>query len=487
MFNATKLTKGVVVALIFAVFFGINSLAGVNYAGPQGAEAAAGNAPKYVFYFIGDGLGATQRTVAEYYMQEKNNDPTGKLIMNTFPTFGINTTYSADTLVTDSAAAGTALAAGYKTNNGMIAQLPNGTNVKTLVELAEERGMATGLATTTRLTHATPAAFAAHNPDRDAENDIAADYVDSGVDYLVGGGYRHFVPKDGALSSKRTDDRNLVNEFDAEGYQTFISESATDFFKNYVPKAGDKVLGLFSNSHIPYEIDRVNENLNVPSIAEMTKKGIDLLSKDQDGFFFMVEGGRIDHACHANDIAGTVHDTLAFDAAIKEAVEFYNNHPDETLIVVVGDHETGGMGLGFGTNYFLNLETVFDDKISVEDILQSAYKGNRAAFYAYIAENYGLNDLTAVEKAEIEKAMDIVDKSDSAAAALYGGYDPVAIAVTHIVSERANIFWTTYAHSGTAIPMSALGVAAEKFAGYKDNTEIAKTMAAVMGFQLGLL
>jgi alkaline phosphatase len=487
LFKTKVFKKGSIVLLIFAAFFSINNLADVDFAKPKLAEAAAAKAPKYVFYFIGDGLGATQRTVAEYYMQEKNNDPAYKLTMNTFPVWGVNTTYSADTLVTDSAAAGTALAAGYKTNNGMISQLPNGINVKTLVEEAEAKGMATGLATTTRLTHATPAAFASHNESRNNENEIAEDYLDSGVDYLVGGGYRHFVPKTGTLKSKRTDDRNLVSEFRTVGYKTFVSEASTDFFKNYIPQSKEKVLGLFTYTHLPYEVDRINENINVPSLAELTKKGIEVLSKYDNGFFFMIEGGRIDHAAHANDVAGVVNDVLAFDAAIKEAVKFYNNHPNETLIVVVGDHETGGMGLGFGKNYFLKLDTIFDNKVSVDDTLQGIYKGDRAAFYAYIAENYGLNDLTADEKAQIEKAMDIVDNSDKTAATEYGGYDPVAIAVTHIESERANLFWTTYAHSGTAIPMSAMGVSAEQFSGYKDNTEIAKTMADVMGFKLGLI
>ena len=123
-----------------------------------------------------------------------------------FLSWAMNTTYSADTLITDSAAAGTALATGHKTNNGMIAQLPDGSNIKTLVELAEEKGMSTGIISTTRLTHATPASFASHNPDRNAENEIALDFSDSGVDFFAGGGYRHFLGKDSALGkSKRTD------------------------------------------------------------------------------------------------------------------------------------------------------------------------------------------------------------------------------------------------------------------------------------------
>ena len=200
----------------------------------------------------------------------------------------------------------------------------------------------------------------------------------------------------------------------------------------------------------------------------------------------MVEGGRIDHACHANDAVGTIYDVIAFDEAIKTAYNFYLNYPNDTLIVVVGDHETGGMGLGFGSNYFLKMDGLKDVKVSVEDVLQKAYKGDRTSYYKYLEEKLGLKDFSKEEKAAIEKAMDAVDKKETVGGS-YGGYNPVAIAVTHIVSERANLQWTTYAHSGTAIPMSAVGAGADNYNGYKDNTEVCNTLAEVMGVTLGLI
>jgi len=312
------------------------------------------------------------------------------------------------------------------------------------------------------------------------------DYLESGVNFFAGGGYRHFIPKDWKWgSSKRTDSRNIIQEFYEKDYEVFVGKSDAQKFINYHPTAKEKVFAVFTSSHMPYEIDRINSNSQIPSIAEMTKKGIEVLSKYSKGFFMMVEGGRIDHACHANDPAGTIYDVLAFDEALKEAYEFYQKHPKETLIVVVGDHETGGMGLGFGNNYFLNMDELFDIKVSVEDILQGKYTGDRAAYFTYIEQNLGLDNLSAAEKAEIEKTMDLVDgKIDPGM--LYGGYDPVAIAATHVVSERANLNWTTYAHSGTAIPMCAVGVGADDFGGYKDNTEIGETMADIMNFKLDI-
>lgn len=444
-------------------------------------------APKYVFMFIGDGLGASQRSIAEVYQQNNLKNKNYKLTMNTFPIAGINTTHSNDTLVTDSAAAGTALATGQKTNNGYIAVDLKGNSLPTILEEAEKKGMATGLITTTRLTHATPAAFASHNISRDDENAIAEDYVTSGVEFFAGGGVRHFIPQsmkssDTTISkSKRTDDKNLLNEFEKKGYKVFTGQGGNEAFRKLSVKGETKVFAALNYSHMPYEVDRVNEKLNMPSLAEMTGKGIEVLSQYQKGFFLMVEGGRIDHACHANDATGSIQDTLALDRALDQAVTFYKNHPTETLILVVGDHETGGLGLGFGSNYFVNIDPLKQSKVSVEDVLCYAYDGDREKMFQLLEEKLGLSDLTEKERSSLITAMDMTDKKETTG---YGGYTPVAIAATHILSERANINWTTYAHSGTAIPLSAMGVGAENFGGFQDNTEIAKQLANLLGMKL---
>ncbi|TCS40403.1 alkaline phosphatase [Reinekea marinisedimentorum] len=442
---------------------------------------AQADAPKYVFYMIGDGLSSAQRQVAEYYAQGQQNNPDYHLAINTLPVTGIITTQSSNSLVTDSAAAGTALATGMKTDNGVISLTPDGKELSTLLEGAEKQGKATGLITTTRLTHATPAVFATKNSNRNAENEIAVDYLDSGVDFLAGGGYRNFINGEG---SKRTDDRNLVDEFANNGYQTFIGADATGSFLSHKAKNGEQVLALFSQSHLPYAIDRIEGE--TPSLAQMTEKGIELLAKDKDGFFLMVEGGRIDHAAHANDVAGVIGDTIAFDNAVKAAIEFYHQHPKDTLIVVVGDHETGGMGLGLGKQYFMNLDRVANFKESIEDKLQKVYQGDRAAFFAHIAETYALNDLSAEEKASIEQAMDFADAGQKDEAHIWGGYDPVAMSVAHITSKRAGVYWTSYAHTATQLPVSAMGVGAESFGGFADNTEVAMKMAKAMDVKIGL-
>lgn len=448
--------------------------------------------PKYVFMFIGDGLGFSQRQFSEYYLQTIENDTSKKLLINSLNVSGINTTHSADSLITDSAAAGTALATGHKTNNGYIAKDPEGNDLKTLIEAAESKGKATGIVTTTRLTHATPATFAAHNINRNNENEIADDYLESGVDFFAGGGLRHFIPQNfttdqtdsvgATIKSKRTDNRNLLEEFEGKGFDVYYGMNGAKTFTSDDFSDKNKVFAAFTYSHMPYEIDRIHQHSNTPSLAEITQKCITVLEQDEDGFFAMIEGGRIDHAAHANDAASVVHDVLAFDAAVKKAYDFYLEHPDETMILVVGDHETGGMGLGMDTKgYFVDPTILTKVKASVEDSLFSQYNGDRESFKNYIAENFGLNDLTEAELEKLEKGMDDSDKGITYG---YYEYNSAAMAVTHIISERANIFWTTTIHTGTSIPMSAMGIGAESFEGYKDNTEIAQSMADLLGFHL---
>ncbi len=442
----------------------------------SGAYAAEG--PQYVFYMIGDGMSSAQRQITEYYMQGKKHDANYHLAMDSMPVTGIITTQSTSSLITDSAAAGTALATGEKTNNGVIGMSPDGKKLTTLLESAQKEGKATGLISTTRLTHATPATFIAKNPDRNAENEIANDYVKSNIDFLAAGGFRNFITGEG---SKRKDNRNLVHEFQDLGYHTFIGKDSSKAFMDFTPKAGDKVLALLTKSHLPYEMDRKV----TPSLAQLTEKGIELLSKDKDGFFLMVEGGRIDHAAHANDVAGVIGDTEAFDESVKTAISFYNKHPDDTLIVVVGDHETGGMGLGLGKQYFMNLDRIAKSHESIEDKLQHVYKGDRAAFYDHIGKEFELTDLTDEEKTKIETAMDFVDSGKKDADYVWGGYDPVAMTVAHITSQRAGVYWTSYAHTAIQLPVTAMGDGAESFGGFGDNTDVAKKLAKVMDVHIG--
>ena len=486
--------KKVLISLVILYIVGVAGMA-------LGADA-----PKYIFYFIGDGMGPAQRQAAQYFHKVETQNPDAKLVMNSLPHSALVTTHADNTLITDSAAAGTAMATGYKTTNAVIAKLPDGRDVKTIAEAAREKGYAVGIATSVRITHATPAAFSAHNMSRSRENEIAIDQVNSGFEYYAGGGYRHFVAKENpqGLKSKRKDDRDLVAELKDKGYTTFVGENSRDAFRALTPQKGQKVFAALAYSALAYEIDRRNSLAGpnaMPSLAELTDKGIEVLANQDKPFFFMVEGGKIDWAAHCHDAAATIWDTLAFDDAIAKAFDFYQKHPKETLIIVAADHETGGMAMGISMDskgYFLKLGELLKVKVSTEDVLSGVYPKlykehqdksvRQGLFFDYLAENFGLTDLTPGERDMLIKAMETEHKNQtlpSAEQITYGyAFSPTMIAVGHLVSYRARLNWTSYVHTASLVSLSAIGSGAEKFSGFMDNTGIPKTLASIIGVKL---
>src|SRR5450830_1410588 len=305
--------------------------------------------PKNVLFFLGDGMGLTTLTAARIYAAGED----GSLTIDTLPESAFVKTYSADAQVTDSAPSMSAYMTGVKMNNEVISMSPdtsaynktsfadyvsgadstcptsgNGSSVPTLLEIAKSKGLATGVVTTTRITHATPAATYSHICHRDGENAIAAQMVPGG------GGLRHFQPKS-STGSSRSDSRDLVAEMKKAGYS--FAGSRTEF--NALPASG-KLLGLFTSSHMSYDLDR--DSSKEPSLAEMTTRAIDQLKSNPTGMFLMVEGGRIDHALHETTARKALQDTVAFDNAIKAAIDkmqALDPGLKNTLIVVTADHD----------------------------------------------------------------------------------------------------------------------------------------------------
>ncbi|MEY5099713.1 MAG: hypothetical protein RJA36_2432 [Pseudomonadota bacterium] len=320
--------------------------------------------PKNVIFFLGDGMGMTTQTAARIYKVGEDGD----LAMDTLPESAFVRTYSNNAQVTDSAPSMAAYMTGVKMNNEVISMTAdtsafdasgkdylngtdstcpsdgsNGRPVTTLLELAKAAGWGTGAVTTTRITHATPAVTYSHVCHRDGENTIAAQAVPGGagfnsalgdgVDVLLGGGRQFFLST--ANGGKRTDGRDLTAEFVAKGY-TYV-RNKTEFD---AAGANGKLVGLFTSSHMSYDIDR--DPAVEPSLAEMTTKAIDILSRNKKGFFLMVEGGRIDHALHETTAAKALQDTAAFDDAIQAAIDRMKLKDPElknTLIVVTADHD----------------------------------------------------------------------------------------------------------------------------------------------------
>ena len=448
-----------------------------------------GKKAKYVFFFIGDGMAMPQINSTEIFKGTLNStNPMNKekLSFTAFPYQGMQATQSANTFITESAAAGTALATGHKTNNDILGMDPGKTvKFKTMAEMAREKGMKVGIVSSVSLDHATPGAFYAHEPTRKNYYQIALAMADSGFDYFAGGGLL-------SPTGPKKDQPDALEIAKGKGYR--VVNTTMDLIK--LNKGDGKVIAisptLAAEAAMEYEIDRST----APTLADFTKKGIELLD-NPNGFFMMVEGGKIDWACHANDAATTIRDVMAFDTAIGEALKFYAKHPHETLIVVTGDHETGGMTIGFaGTDYDtfyskINKQTLsyeeFDKQVKAYRDTVGAQGANLGDWLPILAQKFGLTDLTDYDKNRLQEALkaSMTDPKkrvkDQQSYLLYGSYEPFSVTVTHILNQKAGIGWTTYAHTGVSVPVFAQGIGGEMFQGFYDNTDIAKKIMNIMG------
>ncbi len=284
---------------------------------------------KNIILMIGDGMGLAQMNTARIYRYGANEF----LHIERMPYTGLLHTHSADNLITDSAAGATALATGIKTKNGMIGMTPDTLAAATILEKAREMGKSTGLVSTSSITHATPACFATHIDYRRKEPAIAEQLVASGTDVMLGAGTYFFLPKD-STGSKREDNRNLLLEAKEAGYDVVHTRKAL------AGTQAQKVLGLFAPDFLKNEQPE-------PSLAELTVRAIELLNRNEKGFFLMVEGSQIDWAAHDNQLDYMIKETISFDDAVQKALEFALKD-QHTLVIVTADHETGGLSIEGG-------------------------------------------------------------------------------------------------------------------------------------------
>ncbi len=284
-----------------------------------------------IILFIGDGMGPEQRKAAQWLSSGLN----GTLNMDKLDYVGASKTASTDNAITDSAAAGTAISTGVKTNNGVIAMDASLNTLQTILEAAQANGMSTGLITTTQLSHATPATFASHVESREMMTEIASQMLSRSINVLFGGGESYLIPDTETgnypAAGKRVGARNLINEAVSSGY-TYVYDR--DSFLALNTENENKVLGVFADEGMTRPFS--------PTLAGMTQTAINILEKNPKGFFLMVEGGQIDWAGHANDALNNMQDTLGFDAAVNIGINYLNKNPN-TLLIVTADHETGGM------------------------------------------------------------------------------------------------------------------------------------------------
>lgn len=421
--------------------------------------------PKYIFYFIGDGMGPSHVLATELYLGELQGviGRPQKLVFTQFPESAFVTTFSASNGVTDSAASGTALATGTKTSNGRIGTDVDGNDIYSVAHVAKNAGMAVGIATTVCINHATPSAFYAHNESRNNYNDIAQWMLEADYDFYAGG--------DAKCSSEQRND--LYGRAEKQGY-TIVRG-----YNDYKAKAkkADKMMLYQKNvaEEVPYAIDRTEDDL---TLAQITKAGIDFLSKKsrKEGFFMMVEGGKIDYASHRDDAATMIHEVLDFNAAIEEAYEFYKKHKDETLIIVTADHETGGIVLGYTGQYKLDLKVLESQKVSVDN-LASMLESLKETTWGKITEMVKAN--VGVEPRGKHNADESVSMTHDLANRI--AYDAI-----YDLDRKALISWASGNHSGTFVPLFAIGEGADKFNGVIDNTDIPLTIMEFLGIDTKL-
>lgn len=495
------------------LFFSSNAVDALS----NGVTLYSGRPVKYVFWFIGDGMGMNHVYATEMFLARESKEPSIKsLDFTMFPNVGWMTTYAADSYITDSASAITAMATGKKTNDGVLNMDPSlKTKYKSIAEMARDMGYKVGVLTSVSIDHATPAGMYAHQPSRNNYYEIALELLNSNFNYFGGGGFLQPKGKDG----KQKDIYDLAKE---KGYK--IVDSVESIKR--IGKGDDKVIAinpiLDNSKALPFAINRLRGMDIGLSLADFTRKAIEVLDNPK-GFFIMVEGGKIDWAAHANDAVSVIYDVLDFNEAIKVALEFYKKHPYETIIIVTADHETGGLSIGYaGTKYEVYPELLSYQKISYDEFSKMVQEyrekaGEKAKLedlLPLIEKYYGLSildettkknleekaklgnkeakiklqlSLNSYEVEEIEKAFSIsmMDPQrrpkDYKSYLMYGGYDPLTVVITRILNQKAGIGFTSYSHTGTPVPVYAIGAGSHIFRGYYDNTDLYKKLCSLIG------
>ena len=447
--------------------------------------ASLAKAPKYVFYFIGDGMGLNQVAATQYYLRScKGELGITPLGFAQFPYTGIATSYSGNSDVTDSAAGGTALASGNKTYNGAIGVDLNATPVTSIAEMAHRYGAKVGITTSVTINHATPASFYAHQKSRNDYYEIGTQLANSGFEFFGGGDFADNInPNDHAAPELYDLTRNAGYTI-VRGYDEY----------NDLKGEHDKVLLIQKSNAVentlPYAIDARKGDL---TLTQITTAAIDHLydKNHKKGFFLMVEGGKIDYACHANDAAAALQEVVDFDNAINVAYKFYK----ETLIVITADHETGGFTLGNGS-YALNFGALQAQKVSQAGFSRIVNRMRHESkdmvtwkqMQKALKEYFGFWDTIELRerdeqalRSEYERSF-TGEKNVKMAESLYFRDEPIAALAVRILNRIAMVSWPVGSHTAAYVPIFAIGNGAEQFTGQMDNTDIPKKIAAIAGY-----
>lgn len=441
------------------------------------------NAPKYIFYFIGDGMGMGHIIATQTYNRVAHGQNTPLLMMQ-FPVSSIVQTYPAWQPITDSAAAGTALSTGYKTTNGMVGVTPDSTHVTSVATQLKAMGYGVGILTTVAPDDATPSAFYAHQPSRTMKYEIGLDAAASDYEFLAGSRL-YGGKKDG----KETD---LFKVFADSGISVVYGmDGLADVTSRRVILLNDP---QFTSSNVGYTIDSIQGTFNLP---DMTRAGLNhMLKTSPDKFFMMVEGGNIDYAGHSNDGGAVIKEIINFNEALGVAYDFYLAHPDETLIIVTADHDTGGLVIGHShkgfSGWIKNIDYQRISKDSFADLCKSLMMSRRIFTWEdmkeLLADRLGFFTKIKIpedaEKALQEKFEDTFSgRNSKEEETLYKSFNEFTVLVFKTMDAATGIDWTTSGHSGNPVPLFSVGVGSEQFKTVHNNIEIPQILKKIVGIE----
>lgn len=432
--------------------------------------------PKNIVILFGDGAAATQWELGRYSNRALRDRPFAVTdVVFKQGVLGLMTVHPANAMVSDSAAAGSALSTGHKTNNDMVSMTPDGKPVTAIMETAKASGKRIGLVTTAQVYDATPAAFGTHAKSRRESQNIVDQMLALEPEVLMGGGRDYFLPK-GTGGGKRTDGKDVIAAFAAKGYQVVQDTAAL------LATAGPRVLALFADDDMDFEIDR--DPKQEPSTAEMAAAALRILSANNpNGFVLFVENESIDTAGHRNDAAALIRDLWAFDDAVQVALDFQRRTPGETLIIVTGDHETGGLSITYAqkdltslssSNRFYagnaHLEMLSRINISFDKAVELlGRKPSGDALDKVLAENFPGFTLDPDLRAALLNGQPLERNAASAQTTL-----------GRMVARQTGFYWGTAGHTTEPVVVGALGPGALLFRGYMDNTDFAKALQRLL-------
>ncbi|MDV2684365.1 alkaline phosphatase [Alkalihalophilus lindianensis] len=428
-------------------------------------EATASDTPKNVIVMVGDGMGLGQMEVARLLEYGKE----GELHMESLEHTALLRTYSANNWVTDSAAAGTAIATSTKTDNGMIGVNPDGESVASILELFRNDGKQVGIISNNTVTDATPAAFTANVETRAGQDEIARQLFEREYDLMLGGGSNYFQPD-------RQDGDDLVEMFEEKGYSV-----VTDRDELLAADSPERLLGLFHPAFMNYKVDMDLYESNEPTLNEMTDVALDMLSQHEDGFFLMVEGARIDHASHAADITSVWQETIEFDNTVADVLSWMEER-DDTLLIVLADHET----MGIAASEVMDKEALRNVSASPEYMVGQFEFDEENGVYLTASVQSIIEEYSGVVLSDEEvKAFNeyIYDDEGELRFPHEQAWEIGSFIADHyqagVMNRDIRAASATGGHTGNMVPVFATGLGADRFNGVLDNTDISHIIAEI--------